>query len=444
MNATVQLAFDRSCRTYDEDGRLHIRVSNISKAAVNPYYGREIPRHEELGLSPDRVYYLLRCPEELEKAAATFNNLPLLSKHVPVTALDDESHQPEFVVGSLGTDAEWNAPYVRNSLVVWAAGAIAGIESRDVQELSSAYRYDADMTPGTYKGLHFDGVMRNLRGNHVALVESGRAGSDVVVGDSQLEGSLMALKSRTALMLSGALAGVIGPKLAQDSGVDFAKFVGGVTRQNYKTSTKDLPARIVRAVTPKLAQDEGLDVDDVVAVIGALNGVVPATEPDCIDEPTVTLDDDGGDVVARIVALLEGKVDDETLAAVRAMSSNDTPPAQDEEEDDDAPPPKKDEPAMDAATIRANVAADFKALREAERDVFPVVGEVVAMDSAADVYAFALEQRGVDLTGVPKSGYRALFKALPAMDAAPRRVATGGDSKLTDVVRNAPALKRAL
>ena len=424
MTLNVEMAFDRSTRSYDADGRLHVRVSNISKAAVNPYYGREIPRAEELGLDPNRVYYLLRDPEELEKAIGTFNNLPLLSKHVPVSSTDEESHQPDFIVGSLGTDGEWRAPYMRNSLVVWAASAIAGIESRDVQELSAGYRYDADMTPGTYKGLHFDGRMTNIRGNHVALVESGRAGSDVVVGDSQFEGPIM-LKSRTALMLSGALAAVIGPRLAQDAQIDFSKMVDGVNRQNFAKTTKDLPARLVRAVTPKLAQDEGLDVDDVVKIIGAIEGGVPAAETDMIDEPAA-LDDDG-DIVGKICAMLEGKVDDDTLASIRAMGGT----AADEDPDDekDEPPPKDDKPAMDAALrrVRADAAADFKALREAERDVFPHVGEVVAMDSAADVYGFALEQAGVDLTGIPKSGYRAMLKALPvpgnerriAQDAAP-------------------------
>jgi hypothetical protein len=40
------------------------------------------------------------------------------------------------------------------------------------------------MKPGVYQGQHYDGIMTNLRGNHVALVENGRAGADCVVGDS--------------------------------------------------------------------------------------------------------------------------------------------------------------------------------------------------------------------------------------------------------------------
>ncbi|WP_264372796.1 DUF2213 domain-containing protein [Paraburkholderia caribensis] len=81
------LAFDKlSVRRTDTDGRLFVETSRISKAGINPYYGREIPTWDELGLDPDRVYAVFRPPEELEKAAATFNNLPILAVHTHVTA----------------------------------------------------------------------------------------------------------------------------------------------------------------------------------------------------------------------------------------------------------------------------------------------------------------------------------------------------------------------
>ena len=88
------------------------------------------------------------------------------------------------MVGATGTDAVFNAPYLDNSLVIWSADAIKGVETGRQQEISCAYYYDADMAPGEYKGSHYDGVMRNIRGNHVALVEKGRAGPDVIVGDA--------------------------------------------------------------------------------------------------------------------------------------------------------------------------------------------------------------------------------------------------------------------
>jgi hypothetical protein len=173
-------AFDRGGRFYDLDGRMHVAVTNISKAAVNEYLGSEIPGFDVLGLEPGKLYRLYRDPEELSKAAPTFNNLQVLSRHVPVDAND--SH-PELTVGSTGTDAVFEAPFLKNSMVVWQAEAIADIENDRKKELSSAYRYTADMTPGSFEGQRYDGVMREISGNHLAIVAEGRCGADVVVAD---------------------------------------------------------------------------------------------------------------------------------------------------------------------------------------------------------------------------------------------------------------------
>ena len=119
----LSIAQDRSLRSYDQDGRLHVESSNISKATVNPYYGSEIPNYQQLGLEPKKVYYLLRAPEELEKAAQTFNNLPLLSKHIPVSA---DEPQKEVIAGTTGSDTVFEDGYLKCSLAVWDAEAIAG------------------------------------------------------------------------------------------------------------------------------------------------------------------------------------------------------------------------------------------------------------------------------------------------------------------------------
>ena len=68
------MAFDRqSARSIDADGRLHVSKTNISKANVCPYFGREIPNWQELGLDGDKVYRLYRDPEELAKGEVTVN-----------------------------------------------------------------------------------------------------------------------------------------------------------------------------------------------------------------------------------------------------------------------------------------------------------------------------------------------------------------------------------
>ena len=182
---TLRMALDRdSVRTIDHDGRLHIEVANICKANICPYKGEEIPGWEELGLDPERIYQLLRAPEELEKALPTANSLQILKKHVPVNADD---HQPWETVGATGSTATWANPCIQNTLVIWAKDAIDDIESEAKRELSPGYHYEPDMTQGSYQGEHYDGVMREIKFNHLALVETGRQGSDVVIGDGTEE-----------------------------------------------------------------------------------------------------------------------------------------------------------------------------------------------------------------------------------------------------------------
>lgn len=478
------LAFDRgTVRRKDKDGRLHIELTNISKANICPYRGHEIPGWQELRLNADQVYNLLRDPEELAKAAPTFQNLPLLSKHVPVNA---EAHRPDLVIGSVGTDASFQAPYLRNSLVVWAADAIKAIELADedpahpeaMKELSSAYYYKADMTPGTAAdGTRYDGVMRDIVGNHVALVKDGRAGDDVVVGDSAMDSergaadrtamdSKETTMSKTVLtrkgaLLQGAVHAFLLPMLAQDAQIDLTPALKGVGPKNYKARKPTIVTAVGKATEGKLAQDATLD--GLLGLLDAMDDVMPM-EPVEDDEPDFLKD--GGaedeDPSAKVMEFLKDKLSSDDCAAVKSLLS--PPSAQDEEddekkepaaedeEDDESKTPaedededgKKDPPsaedeeedemvtkaAMDSAIAAATKTATAKALqhqrdiRAAEVAVRPWVGEIVAQDSAEGVYKTALKALGVDVAGVHSSALPAILKAQPLPDARAKRQST--------------------
>jgi hypothetical protein len=426
MEAPHGLAFDRaSVRTYDRDGRLHVEITNISKAAVNPYIGREIPDWQALGLDPNKVYKLLRDPDELAKAAPTFNNIPLLSRHVPVTADD---HKPDLVIGSTGTDADFDGSHLRNSLVVWARDAIDDIESDVKKELSAAYRYRADMTPGTYEGEPYDGVMRDLVGNHVAIVREGRAGSSVVVGDAAIpkleelfEMSKKDLLTRKGAVALGALMIALKPKLAMDAKIDLAPLFKGVTAKNFKEKKPAIIDGVTTLTAGKLAQDAS--INDVAALLDSLEGVEPAEAADndataglpiVGQGPNETTMDAGAQGVRQF---LTGKLSDEDIAKVCSMI--DGGGATDKDPDGDAgtnaPPPALDEdrekemvdkPAMDAAiakavadteaTVTARITQSQRAIRDAERKVRPFVGELaIACDSAEAIYRAALSALGL-------------------------------------------------
>lgn len=358
-----RLAFDRaSVRTYDADGMLHVSRTPISKANVCVYYGREVPGWEELGLSPDKPYKFLRDPEELKRAASTFNNKPLLDLHEAVNIVNPPK---EMIVGATGGNTEFEHPYLYNSLVNWDASSIAGVESRKQREISSSYRWRPDMTPGEYEGEAYDGVMRDIVCNHVAIVPSGRAGPDVFVYDSKPTGNiLMTLKEK--------LMAVIKPYLANDEKPeDVEKKVEEVIKDEATQAEKDNESeaeRLKREEKELKEREERENKDrakDKAAKDEADKGKTAKDEADKEKEK-------------------EKMANDSKLA-------------------------------MDAAI--KGVEARFTALRQAEREVRPIVGDL-ACDSAEEVYRTALKQMGCeDHASLPAATLSAVFKAYsrPAM-----------------------------
>jgi 8-oxo-dGTP pyrophosphatase MutT (NUDIX family) len=388
------LAMDKSARSFDRDGRLHVELTNISKANICPYRGSEIPGWEEMGLDPEKVYNLYRDPEELKKAQDTFNNVPLLSEHVPVNGKD---YRPDLVIGSTGTDAIFEAPYLKNSLVVWADKAIKGIESERKKELSSAYYYTPDMTPGEVDGQPYDGVMRDIVANHVALVVEGRAGPDVVVGDSKLEINPMPRvnkgrkeKAREAIMA------YMRPKLAADATIDDINLLLEQLEESEPLMDNELEPNA--GIPPVKAEDEEEYAAPAVDPVAQVKELIAAHCPP--------------DVVAKIEELMSGNAADEDMPEVGETALD--------EEVEEKP---FDKAAMDAA-MRATEQATIKrmnAVREAERAVKPYVGELaMSFDSAEGVYRKALEIMGVgEAKTIHASALPAILKMQPKPSATP-------------------------
>jgi uncharacterized protein len=386
MEATLtfpELAFDASARSIDTDGRMHIDRSHISKAAVNPYYGFEIPNAEMLGLDPQKIYYLFRSPEELSKGADTFARLPILSKHIPVSA---DSPRQDLIVGSIGSEVNFLDPYLDADVCIWDAKAIAGIETETVREFSCAYHYVPLMTPGEYNGERYDGIMTQIRGNHLALVEAGRAGSDVLAADSnpfKRERINQMTKLGKALFVA---LGTAFPKLAQDS--KLAATFEGVTKKNFNKA--EIRAKL-------LAVDSAIPPEQLDLVMDAMMDNQEDPEPKEPKKPAADAEEETEE---------EKKKKEEEEKAARDKAAKDE--AEKEEEGE-----KKQKAAMDSFR------AELREAEEARREVRSVVGDVIAQDSAAEIYGFALDQLKIDRTGVTGvPALKALFK-LAASKAAP-------------------------
>jgi hypothetical protein len=169
----ARLALDRAAsqRSYTEDGHLRIASTVLTRAERSPYRGSEIPDYQALGLDPDRTYWLLRDPDALRQAVKTFEQIPCLISHRPLSSVD---HPYELVVGATGTDARFDGTDLTNSLVIWAEPAIRAIESGERRDISCGYRYVPVMSPGVFRGKRYDGVMTEIIAQHAALVPEGR------------------------------------------------------------------------------------------------------------------------------------------------------------------------------------------------------------------------------------------------------------------------------
>ncbi len=437
------IAFDYagSVRTKDHDGVLHVALANISKANVCPYVGHEIPGWRTLGLDGEKIYNMLRDPEELRKAAATSNNKQLLKRHVPVNAQD---HQPAATVGSTGTDAVFEHPFLKNSLSIWAGDAIRDVESEAKKELSSGYHYRPDMTPGTYEGQPYDGVMRDIKFNHVALVKEGRAGADVVVGDSTENLEIIAMSktvlTRKAAMAQGAVIALLAPKLAQDAKVDLTGAFNGVTAKNYTEKQPEIRAAIAKACEGKLAADAKLD--DVHLALDSMAAYVPAE--DAAEVPAKKpAGEDGAETDEEKAARL--KKEKAAVAKAKAAAKQDV----DDGDDDDYVPAQDmvTKTAMDAAISEAvkRASADGAAagaaeavrtqreIRDAENAVRPYVGNLaVTCDSAEQVYRTALKTMNVpNIDSVHASALPVILglQAKPGEKKAPSTERLGMDAK---------------
>lgn len=330
MSSNPLIAAD-SAREYIEFGRLKVADNRISKAMVNGYYGREIAGYEQFNLDPDKEYMLLRDPDELAKSTDSFKGVPLLTEHILDTA---DSPATQERCGFVGDDVRFEFPYLVASLVIWNNDAIAGIETGEQREISCSYKYTLDMTPGEFEGIAYDGVMRNIVGNHVAIVPNGRVGRDAIINDSK----------------------------PQEQIVD--------NENKDKPAAYDSNDEAIKAVLAEkgLVGDDGeVDGELIKSLVEALGNVAADNETG-IEPKAEDTDPDDENIKPESIA---GDTNPKAKAAI-----------------------KKVPVAMDASTIRKEMRQEFKELRQAERACEPLIG-IVACDSADEVYRMTLRQYGV-------------------------------------------------
>lgn len=187
----------QSKRIEDINGFVEIKDNPITKVGVFPYTGQQM--HNPL-LIPDKIYQVYRPQEELEKEECieSFKNIPWIEDHV-MLGPSKEGLMPaeqKGIEGIIGSEVYFDKSdgYLKANIKSFSENMIDTMENGK-KELSIGYRCDYDIVSGLYNGIPYDAIQRNIRGNHLALVDQGRAGPDVKVLDHHFTYDHMELKT---------------------------------------------------------------------------------------------------------------------------------------------------------------------------------------------------------------------------------------------------------
>lgn len=173
-----------SGREVTAEGYMVAKNSTLARTGVQTYRAYELGLDAD-GMDPMRVIRLHRPAEEVfnPPSMASFESKPITIDHPsePVTADNWE----QLAKGE-ARDVTRFGELMTATLMIKSKDAIDAIQSGKNQ-LSNGYTFDLDMTPGTSaQGQAYDGVQRNIRGNHIAIVDAARCGSACRIADSQL------------------------------------------------------------------------------------------------------------------------------------------------------------------------------------------------------------------------------------------------------------------
>lgn len=160
-------------------------TANITRTGVFQYYERDAAG----GIKTIRQ---LRLPEEVfhSDSMASLMGLPATVDHPHEPVSPDNassyvvgmtSNTPKKIFlptnGDTAKDDQSNGEeYVQQSVTFFDRGAIRLIRDKRKTQMSLGYSCDLEDKPGTWKGQPYDYIQRNIRYNHLSLVDVARGG----------------------------------------------------------------------------------------------------------------------------------------------------------------------------------------------------------------------------------------------------------------------------
>jgi hypothetical protein len=177
-----RLTLDAPKRT--SDGYMAVRAK-AARTGVYDYLASEVGAPADKFKPTDRVkVYRDEAEVFAEDSVRSFIGRPITNDHPaePVTRDNWKQHAGGVDMAAARRKLE-DGDYLAFDLVLMDGALIDAVEAGK-RELSNGYACDFDWTPGTAPdGTAYDARQTNIRGNHVAVVDRGRAGPSCAIKD---------------------------------------------------------------------------------------------------------------------------------------------------------------------------------------------------------------------------------------------------------------------
>jgi hypothetical protein len=172
----------------------------------------------------------------------TFDRAPLTVNHPPANV---DAATWKYVAVGEAHDPTCAGDVMCAELVVRDKAAIKAIQDGKA-ELSNGYSFELDMTAGTApNGETYDGIQRNITGNHVAIVDFARGGPALRIADQDT--------NRKGKIMRTIIVDGVSIKLEDDTAASLVEKVVGDSSKAAKTAADAATAAIARAETAEAA-----------------------------------------------------------------------------------------------------------------------------------------------------------------------------------------------
>ena len=133
----------------------------------------------------------LRHPDDVWEAESieSMELIPITNGH-PSEKLVKSDNSKRLAIGYTGETIKKDGEYVLSKMVVTDQSGVDAILKHGRKELSLGYTVDLEEGEGYYQGQRYDARQRNIRYNHLAIVDRARAGSEARIaldGDDAME-----------------------------------------------------------------------------------------------------------------------------------------------------------------------------------------------------------------------------------------------------------------